>query len=224
MARTPTSLPPPHHGCNPGATARSRRGKNSALFCIHPARPGGHRDRAALLVAVSACSSSSSPSKTPATRARPAFPTVKGSYGTKPTLTFPSGTPSTSLQVKVLSEGKGPVVANGELMVADYLGQIWHGKVFDNSYDRKEPIATPIGVGQVIKGWDTGAGRQARREPGAAGRPARSGLRLRRAVLCRHQGHRHPRVRGRHRLGVLQDRPSVTPMPCRRTWRRRRSR
>jgi peptidylprolyl isomerase len=107
---------------------------------------------AALLLAVSACSSSSSPSK----KAAAPIPTVKGGYGTKPTLTFPSATPSTALQVKVLSDGKGPVVANGELMVADYLGQIWHGKVFDNSYDRKEPIATPIGVGQVIKGWDTG--------------------------------------------------------------------
>ncbi len=107
---------------------------------------------AALLVAVSACSSSSSPNK----QASAPLPTVKGSYGTKPTLTFPSATPSTSLQVKVLSAGKGPVVANGELLVADYLGQIWKGKVFDNSYDRKEPIGAAIGVGQVIKGWDTG--------------------------------------------------------------------
>ena len=73
---------------------------------------------AALLLAVSACSSSSSPPK----KAAAPIPTVKGSYGTKPTLTFPSATPSTALQVKVLSDGKGPVVANGELLVADYLG------------------------------------------------------------------------------------------------------
>jgi peptidylprolyl isomerase len=84
------------------------------------------------------------------------FPTVKGDYGVKPTITFPNANPNKSLQVKVLSEGKGPVVATGQLLVADYLGQIWRGKVFDNSYDRKEPIATPIGTGQVIKGWDTG--------------------------------------------------------------------
>jgi peptidylprolyl isomerase len=106
----------------------------------------------AALVAVSACGSSSSPNK----QSSAPLPTVKGGYGTKPTLTFPTGSPSTSLQVKVLSQGKGPVIASGELMIADYLGQIWHGKVFDNSYDRKQPIATPIGTGQVIKGWDTG--------------------------------------------------------------------
>jgi peptidylprolyl isomerase len=82
------------------------------------------------------------------------FPTVKGSYGTKPTLTFPAASPSSALQVKVLSEGKGPAIAKNDLMIADYLGQIWRGKVFDNSYDRKTPIATPIGAGQVIKGWD----------------------------------------------------------------------
>jgi peptidylprolyl isomerase len=81
---------------------------------------------------------------------------VKGSYGVKPTLTFANANPSKSLQVKVLSEGTGPVVTKGQLLIADYLGQIWRGKVFDNSYDRKEPIATPIGLGAVIKGWDDG--------------------------------------------------------------------
>lgn len=115
---------------------------------------------AALLLALSACSSSSSPSKKASPSAPPSgtalFPAVKGSYGTKPVLTFANANPSKSLQVKVLSQGSGPVVKSGELMVADYLGQIWRGKVFDNSYDRKEPIGTPIGTGQVIKGWDLG--------------------------------------------------------------------
>lgn len=115
---------------------------------------------AALLVVVSACSSSSSPGKKVSATKMPTgtalFPTVQGGYGTKPTLTFAKANPSKSLQVKVLSEGTGPVVVKGQLLIADYLGQIWRGKVFDNSYDRKEPIATPIGTGQVIKGWDLG--------------------------------------------------------------------
>jgi peptidylprolyl isomerase len=115
---------------------------------------------AALLLALSACSSSSSPGKKASPSGAPSgtalFPTVKGSYGNKPALTFANANPSKSLQVKVLSEGSGPVVSSGQLLIADYLGQIWRGKVFDNSYDRKEPIATPIGLGAVIKGWDLG--------------------------------------------------------------------
>ncbi len=83
-----------------------------------------------------------------------ALPTVSGSYGDKPTLSFPGGNPPATLQKKVLHAGTGPVVAKGDLLVADYLGQIWKGKVFDNSYDRKQPAAFPIGMGKVIPGWD----------------------------------------------------------------------
>jgi peptidylprolyl isomerase len=103
------------------------------------------------LLALSACSSSSKDdsSKVP-------FPTVSGSYGTKPKLTFPKEKPSSTLQVKVLSTGTGPVVADKQLLIVDYLGQIWNGKVFDNSYDRKAPFGTPIGANQVIAGWDKG--------------------------------------------------------------------
>jgi peptidylprolyl isomerase len=129
-------------------SAITRRGRAAAAIA------------AALLLAMSACSSSSSPSKTPSASATPTgtalFPTVKGAYGVKPTLTFPDANPTKALQVKVLSEGTGPVVVKGQLLIADYLGQIWRGKVFDNSYDRKEPIATAIGEGAVIKGWDDG--------------------------------------------------------------------
>ena len=84
------------------------------------------------------------------------LPTVAGSYGAKPTLTFPDAKPSTALQVKVLSEGSGPAVAKGDLLVADYLGQVWNGKVFDNSYDRGQPAGFQIGTGKVIAGWDEG--------------------------------------------------------------------
>jgi peptidylprolyl isomerase len=79
---------------------------------------------------------------------------VSGSFGTKPTLAFPKTKPSPDLQVKVLSTGKGPTVVKNNLIVVNYLGQIWQGKAFDNSFDAKAPLGTPIGAGKVIKGWD----------------------------------------------------------------------
>ncbi|MFL6139188.1 MAG: FKBP-type peptidyl-prolyl cis-trans isomerase [Frankiaceae bacterium] len=84
------------------------------------------------------------------------LPTASGSYGDKPTLTFPGAKPSGALQTKVLEAGSGPVVKKGDLLVADYLGQIWRGKVFDNSYDRHQAAAFEIGTGKVIPGWDEG--------------------------------------------------------------------
>lgn len=101
-------------------------------------------------------SSTSSSTSSSAASSSAALPSVSGSYGQKPSLTFGAGKPSSSLQTKVLSQGSGPVVQKGQLLVADYLGQIWSGKVFDNSYDRGQPAAFQIGVGKVIPGWDKG--------------------------------------------------------------------
>lgn len=100
-------------------------------------------------------SASASASATPAPTATADFPTVKGAYGVAPTITFPFANPAKTLEVKVLSEGTGAVVAKNQLLIADYVGQIWRGKVFDSSFARKQPIGTPIGVGQVLPGWDT---------------------------------------------------------------------
>ncbi len=83
-----------------------------------------------------------------------AFPKATGTFGQSPTITYPSSNPPTTLQSKVLVSGKGSVVHKGDLLVANYLGQIWKGKTFDSSYTRKFPIGVPIGVKQVIAGWD----------------------------------------------------------------------
>ena len=51
-------------------------------------------------------------------------------------------------------EGKAP--KNGDIVSVHYAGKLTNGQEFDNSFKRGEPIEFPIGVGQVIKGWDEG--------------------------------------------------------------------
>ncbi|MFG1910074.1 FKBP-type peptidyl-prolyl cis-trans isomerase [Kribbella sp. NPDC048928] len=82
---------------------------------------------------------------------------VTSDFGQKPTITHREGDPDKSLVTDVLKQGDGPEVKKGELLTANYIGQIWRdGKVFDNSYDRGAPSSFPIGVGSVIGGWDEG--------------------------------------------------------------------
>jgi peptidylprolyl isomerase len=85
------------------------------------------------------------------------LPTVSGAFGTKPTMTFPANDPVPSLQRVVLSEGTGPAVAEGDWLVVNYLGQIWGGDVFDNSFDKGKTLAFQAGPdGQVVSGWKIG--------------------------------------------------------------------
>ncbi len=84
------------------------------------------------------------------------LPAASGSFGDKPTLTFPSNPAPAELEVKVLAPGDGALVESGDTIVVNYLGQTWGGHVFDNSYDRGDTISFPIGVGAVIGGWDAG--------------------------------------------------------------------
>ncbi|WP_228975584.1 FKBP-type peptidyl-prolyl cis-trans isomerase [Streptomyces sp. DH12] len=83
--------------------------------------------------------------------------------GEKPTVAKGSGKPSGDLAVKTVIAGNGTAVAEGDYVRAHYLGQIWDtAKVFDNSYDRKQPLVIQLQQGAVIDGWRVGlAGRKA---------------------------------------------------------------
>jgi peptidylprolyl isomerase len=62
--------------------------------------------------------------------------------------------PTGKLQTAVLVEGEGDVVEKGQTIAVDYLGQVYGGKQpFDESYS-SQSTSFPIGVGQVVKGWD----------------------------------------------------------------------
>jgi peptidylprolyl isomerase len=84
---------------------------------------------------------------------------VTGGFGQKPTLTVPSTPAPTKLTTDVLTQGSGPAVTSGQSLIVNYLGQTWTPKdgkpnVFDNSYDKHQPFAFPVGKKAVIPGWD----------------------------------------------------------------------
>jgi peptidylprolyl isomerase len=84
------------------------------------------------------------------------LPAATGKAGVKPTLTFPKSTPPPSLQRTILSKGNGPLTKSGDYLATNYLGQVWGGKIFDNSYDRKKTSVFQIASGKVVPGWVVG--------------------------------------------------------------------
>ncbi|WP_319463145.1 FKBP-type peptidyl-prolyl cis-trans isomerase [Micromonospora sp. RTP1Z1] len=63
----------------------------------------------------------------------------------------------TKLTVTPLIKGKGPAVKAGQTITTNYVGVFYKdGKEFDASWNNGQPASFPIGVGQVIKGWDQG--------------------------------------------------------------------
>ena len=61
------------------------------------------------------------------------------------------------LAVTPLIKGTGPAVQKGQTITTNYVGVFYKdGKEFDSSWKRGQPATFPIGVGQVIPGWDQG--------------------------------------------------------------------
>lgn len=63
---------------------------------------------------------------------------------------------ASGLGYKVLEEGKGPKPQPGNRVTVHYRGSLKDGTVFDSSFERGQPVTFPIGVGQLIRGWDEG--------------------------------------------------------------------
>jgi peptidylprolyl isomerase len=62
--------------------------------------------------------------------------------------------PDGKLHVAVLRKGTGATVKKGQLLGVKYFGAVYKGKKpFDENFD-KAPVGFPIGVQQVVAGWD----------------------------------------------------------------------
>ena len=63
---------------------------------------------------------------------------------------------ASGLYYVMTQEGNGEKPEVGQMVQVHYTGKLLDGTVFDSSVERGEPITIPIGVGQVIPGWDEG--------------------------------------------------------------------
>lgn len=81
---------------------------------------------------------------------------VTGAFGEKPEIEFLVDELPDELIVETLSEGEGVYIEPTQVVAFNYLGQVFGGEEFDNSFDRGQPLVTPIGVGHLIRGWDIG--------------------------------------------------------------------
>ena len=85
------------------------------------------------------------------------LPTVSLAANGKPTITVPAGVAApTQLVTQALIKGAGPAVTAGQTITVQYTSVKWDGKLFDSTWDRAQPIDTPIGTGTVIPAWDEG--------------------------------------------------------------------
>jgi len=63
-------------------------------------------------------------------------------------------------------KGDGLHPQTGNTVSVHYTGTLLNGEKFDSSVDRGEPIEFPLGIGQVIPGWDEGIALMSKGEKG----------------------------------------------------------
>lgn len=60
------------------------------------------------------------------------------------------------LRYQIIQKGDGAKAEHGKTVAVHYKGMFADGGEFDNSYKRGNPIEFPVGMGNVIPGWDEG--------------------------------------------------------------------
>jgi peptidyl-prolyl cis-trans isomerase A (cyclophilin A) len=60
------------------------------------------------------------------------------------------------LRYQIIQKGEGAQAEKGKTVAVHYKGMFADGGEFDNSYKRGNPIDFPLGMGNVIAGWDEG--------------------------------------------------------------------
>jgi FKBP-type peptidyl-prolyl cis-trans isomerase len=65
-------------------------------------------------------------------------------------------TTASGLQYGIITQGTGQEVKSGDTVTVHYTGTLVDGREFDSSVSRGQPAQFPIGVGQLIRGWDEG--------------------------------------------------------------------
>jgi len=60
------------------------------------------------------------------------------------------------LRYQIIQKGDGAQAEKGKTVAVHYKGMFADGGEFDNSYKRGNPIEFPVGMGNVIPGWDEG--------------------------------------------------------------------
>ncbi|GAA2811190.1 FKBP-type peptidyl-prolyl cis-trans isomerase [Crossiella cryophila] len=83
---------------------------------------------------------------------------VEGAANAKPTVTVPTDCSApTTLLSKDITPGTGAGLKSGETVEAHYHLTTFSDRAFkQSSYDGGKTFTAPIGVGQVVKGWDQG--------------------------------------------------------------------
>lgn len=65
-------------------------------------------------------------------------------------------TTASGLKILIVEKGTGAPVAKGEQVKTHYYGVLTSGSMFDNSFERGQPLPFAAGVGQMIPGFDEG--------------------------------------------------------------------
>lgn len=108
-----------------------------------------------LLLSLTACSSQPEPVINSTPVAATVLPSVSGAINQVPTITKPTGTPPSTLQIRDIAIGNGAVIASSSTVTVQYTGISWSdGQTFDSSWQRGQ--AATFGLSQVIPGWQQG--------------------------------------------------------------------